>query len=151
MAKSLQGILRRCGAYYQSGDLFYQRLWYQRLSQIGFRVTSVQKKTYHQLWDLRMYGSLTAESYLLVTRPVSKRHLSAKDLLLKQFELEIRRIAQDLGAPIPRHSIQVDRKGAYFRAIFIWPLGKPGCWVKPEKKAEAFSFLIRPWLRRNRN
>jgi len=23
--------------------------------------------------------------------------------------------------------------------------------VKPEKKAEAFSFLIRPWLRRSRN
>jgi len=71
--------------------------------------------------------------------------------VLKQFELEIRQIAKDLGAPIPRDSLQVDRKGAYFRAIFLWPLGKPGCWVKPRKKAEAFSFLIRPWLRRNRN
>ena len=143
--------MRRCGAYYQSGDLFYQRLWYQRLSQIGFRVTFVQKQTYHQLWDLRMYGSLRAESYLLVTKPVAKRHLAAKDLLLQQFELEIRQIAKDLGAPIPRDSLQVDRKGAYFRAIFLWPLGKPGCWVKPRKKAEAFLFLIRPWLRRNRN
>jgi hypothetical protein len=45
----------------------------------------------------------------------------------------------------------VARKGAYLRVTFIWPLGKPGRWVKPEKKAEAFSFLIRPWLRRNRN
>jgi hypothetical protein len=98
-----------------------------------------------------MYGGLTAESYLLVTKPVAKRHLWTKDLLLKQFELEIRQIAQELGAAIPRNSIQVERKGSYFRAIFIWPLGKPGRWVKPEKKAEAFSFLIQPWLRRNRN
>ena len=80
MARGLQGILRRCGAYYQSGDSFYQRLWYQRLSDIGFRVTSVEKQNYHQLWDLRMYGSLRAESYLLVTKPVAKRHLAAKDL-----------------------------------------------------------------------
>jgi len=87
----------------------------------------------------------------LITNPLAKRPLWTKHLLLKQFELEIRQIAQELGAAIPRNSIQVDRKGAYFRAIFIWPLGKPGCWVKPEKKAEAFSFLIRPWLRKNRN
>jgi hypothetical protein len=151
MVESLQGILRHCGAYYRSGNLFYQELWYQRLSQIGFRVTSVRKQAHHELWDLRMYGGLTAESYLLVTKPVAKRHLWTEDLLLRQFELEIRQIAQELGAAIPRDSIQVDRKGSYFRAIFIWPLGKPGCWVKPEKKAEAFSFLIRPWLRRNRN
>ncbi len=147
----LQKILRQCGAYHQSGEFFYQRLWHDRLSQIGFRVISVQKLPYHQLWDLRMYGTATGQAYLLLTRPTAKWHLAAKDLLLKKFEEEIRQIAQDLGVPVPRNSIQVIRKGAYFRAIFIWPRGKPGRWVKPEKKAEAFSFLIRPWLQRNRN
>ncbi len=147
----LSKILRQCGAYYQSGEFFYQRLWHDRLSQIGFRVISVQKLSYHQLWDLRMYGTAAAQAYLLLTRPTAKWHLAAKDLLLKKFEVEIREIAQDLGARISRNSIQVIRKGAYFRAILIWPRGKPGRWVKPEKKAEAFSFLIRPWLRTNRN
>jgi hypothetical protein len=150
MGKSLQAILRRCGAYYLSGDWFYHQLWYQRLSQIGFRVISVKKLRYHELWDIRLYGTLTSQSYLLLTKPVPKS-LFAKDLLLKQFQVEIQKIAKDLGEPIRRDGIQVDRKGAYFRAILIWPVGKPGRWVKPEKKAEAFSFLIRPWLRRNRN
>jgi hypothetical protein len=147
----LERILRRCGRYYESGDLFYQRMWHLRLSQIGFRVISVQKLSYHQLWDIKLFGTLTSESYLLVSKPVRKAHLFIKDLLLRQFQVEIQEIARDLGAPIGRDSIQVDRKGAYFRAIFIWPLGKPGLWVKPEKKAEAFSFLMRSWLRRNRN
>ena len=149
--KSLQAILQQCGAYYQSGDLFYQRLWYQRLSQIGFRVISVQKTPHHELWDMRAYGTLTSESYLLLTKPVTKPHLFTKDLLVKQFQSEIQQIAKDLGQPLRRDCIQVDRKGAYFRVFFIWHLGKVGRWVKPEKQAEAFSFLIRPWLRRNRN
>ena len=147
----LEKILRRCGAYHQSGDLFHQRLWHQRLSQIGFRVVAVEKLPYHQLWDIRLYGTLAAQSYLLLTIPVSKPYFSTKDLLLKQFQAEVRQIAKDLGAPIARDCIHVGRKGAYIRITFIWPLGKPGRWVRPEKKAEVFSFLIRPWLRRNRN
>jgi hypothetical protein len=55
----LEKILRRCGAYYQSGDLFYQRLWHQHLSRVGFRVISVEKLPYHELWDIRLFGSLT--------------------------------------------------------------------------------------------
>jgi hypothetical protein len=147
----LEKILRRCGAYYQSGDLFYQRLWHQRLNQIGFRVISVEKLPYHQLWDIRCYGTLAAQSYLLLTIPVSKPSFCAKDIVLKQLGAEIQRIAKDLGAKIRRDCIHVGRKGAYIRITFIWPLGKPGRWVKPEKKAEAFSFLIRTWLRKNRN
>ena len=151
IVKSLQTILHQSGAYYQSGDLFYQRLWYQRLSQVGFRMISVGKLPHHELWDIRLYGTLASQSYLLVTKPVPKRYASSQDLLVKQFQTEIQEIAKDLGAAIRRDCIQVDRKGAYFRVIFIWPVGKPGKWVKPERKAEAFSFLIRPWLRRNRN
>jgi hypothetical protein len=151
MGKSLQIILQQCGAYYLSGDWFYHQLWYQRLSQIGFRVISIQKMPYHELWDIRLYGTLTSQSYLLLTKPVPKSQFSTKDQLLKQFQFEIQQIAKDLGEPIRQDCIQVARKGAYFRAILVWPLGKPGRWVKPEKRAEAFSFLIRSWLRRNRN
>jgi hypothetical protein len=118
---------------------------------MGFRVISVSKLPYHELWDIRCYGSLSAQSYLLLTIPVAKPCFCAKDIVLKQLCVEIRRIAKELGASIGRDCIHVDRKGAYIRITFIWPLGKPGRWVKSEKKAEAFSFLIRPWLRRNRN
>lgn len=79
--KFLVRILLRCGAYYQSGDLFYQRLWHQRLTQIGFRVISVEKLPYHHIWDARAYGTLTSQSYLLLTKPVAKAHSSAPDLL----------------------------------------------------------------------
>jgi hypothetical protein len=148
----LEKILRQCGAYYQSGDLFYQRLWQQRLSHIGFRVISVEKLPYHhELWFIRCYVTLAAQSYLLLTMPVSKPHFYAKDRVLKQLQAEIRRMAKDLGATIQRDCIHVGRKGAYLRITFIWPLGQPGRWVKEEKRAEPFSFLIRPWVRRNRN
>jgi len=147
----VQTILRRCGAYYLAGDFFYQRLWYQRLSQIGLRMISVEKLPYHGLWDIRCYGTLAAQTYLLLTLAVSKPHFGAKDMVLNQLHSEIQRIAKDLGAPIRRDCVRVARKGAYVRITFIWPLGKPGRWIKPEKKAEAFSFLIRPWLHRNRN
>ena len=147
----LPKILRRCGASYHSAELFYQELWKQRLSQIGFRVTSVEKLPYHHVWDVRLYGTLTAQAYLLVTKPVPKRNAGAKDLLLKQLQTEIQQIAKDLGPPIRTDCISVSRSGAYFRVSFIWPLGKPGPLLKQEKKAEAFSFLIRPWLRKTRN
>ena len=147
----LQKILRRCGAYYHSGELFYQELWKERLSQIGFRVISVEKLPYHHVWDIRLCGSLTAQTYLLVSKPVFKRYAGSKELLLKQLRLEIQQIAKDMGPPIKTDCVGVSRTGAYFRASFIWPVGKPGLLLKKEKKAEAFSFLIRPWLRKNRN
>ena len=120
--------------------MFYQRLWHQRLSQIGFRVISVTKLPYHELWDIRLYGTLTSESYLLLTKSVPKRYAFSKDLLVKQFESEIQEIAKDLGLAIRRDCIQVDRKGAYFRVIVIWPLGKPGRGSNRRKRLRLFRF-----------
>src|SRR5260370_42662337 len=64
--RMLNKILRRCGAYYHSADLFYQELWKQRLINIGFRVMLVEKFPYHHVWEIRVCGSLTAQSYLLL-------------------------------------------------------------------------------------
>ena len=151
MQKSLQAILRGCGIYHQSADLFYQRLWHERLDQIGFRVTSVTKKPYHHVWIIGMYGTLTAQSYLLMTKPVAEQHLSTNDVLVKQLQIEVQQIAKSLGSRLRRDHIHVDRKGAYFKVIFVWPLGRPGRFYTLPKQADAFSVLIRPWLRRNRN
>jgi hypothetical protein len=151
MDRFLSKILRRSGGYFQSENLFFHELWKQRLINIGFRVLYVEKLPYHDVWDIRVCGSLSAQTYLLVSKPVPKKLIGIPDLVPKQLRSEIRQIGQDLGCPIKRDCMTVVRSGAYFRASFIWPLGKPGRLLKQEKKAEAFSFLIQPWLRRNRN
>ena len=147
----LRRILRRCGAYYHSGDLFFQELWRERLVNIGFRVLFVEKLPYHDVWDVRVCGKLGAQVHLLTSKPSSAKLAWVDDPLPKLLQAEIRRIAEDLGCPIQRDCIGVARTGAYFRAGFIWPLGKVGRLLKKEKKTEAFSFLIKPWLRRGRN
>jgi hypothetical protein len=147
----LERILRRCGAYYHSAEFFYHELWKQRLLNIGFRVLRIEKLPYHNVWDVKVCGNLAAQTYLLITKPVPAKLAWANDPLPKLFQAEIGRIAKELGCPIKRDCISVARTGVYFRAGFIWPLGKPGSLLKQEKKIDALSFLIRPWLRKNRN
>ena len=147
----LSKVLRRCGAYHHGPELFYQELWKQRMVQIGFRVLLVEKLDLHHVWQIRLCGGLAAQTYLLVSKPIPKRYLGAKDILLKQLRSEIQEIASELGPPIKTDCVSVARTGAYFHVSFIWPVGKPGLLLKKEKKPEAFSFFIRPWLRRNRN
>ena len=149
--KFLSRILLRCGAYYQSGELFYQRLWRDRLRAVGFRILLVRKLAIHDVWELRVCGSLTSQTYLLMSKPVPRKLLWSKDLLTKQLQAEIHLIAQDLGLPIKRDCITVTKTGAYFRAAFIWKKGKPGMLLKQGSNPEAFSFIIKPWLKRNRN
>jgi hypothetical protein len=147
----LQKILRRCGAYYHSAAFFYQELWRDHLRQIGFRVLSIEKLPYHEVWDIRVCIKLCSQIYLLVSKLPPKQISKTKEPLVKQFQKEIQAIAGDLGPPIRNDCITVVRTGAYLRASFIWPKGRPGRLLKKEKRPEAFSFLIRPWLRRNRN
>jgi hypothetical protein len=147
----LTKILRRCGAYYHSADLFYHELWKQRLANIGLRVLSIERLPYHPVWDIRLRCTLSAQMYLLVSKPTPPKLAKSKDLLSKQLESEIHNMAKDMGLAIKKDCLTVIRTGAYFQASFIWPRGKPGLWFKEDKKPEAFSFLIRPWLRKNRN
>ncbi len=149
--KLLERILRRCGAYYHSGDFFYHELWRDSLREIGFYVISVERFPYHPVWEVRLRGSLAAQTHLLVTRPVPKRDLDAENLLIRQLKGEVRQIGKDLGVPIKPDCVGVSRTGAFFRVSFVWPRGRPGLLLKQEKRTEPFSFLIRPWLRRSRN
>ena len=148
---SLEKILRRCGAYYHSADLFYQELWRQQLRHLGFRVLKVERLPYHPVWDIRLCGNLSTQTYLLVSQAVPAKWVGCKDLLCRQLASAIQRIARDLGPPIKRDCFNVVRKGAYFTVSFVWPPGKPGCLLKREKPVEAFSFFIRPWVRKHRN
>ncbi len=147
----LHQILARCGTYYHAADLFYQELWKQRLAGMGFSVRSSERLPHHPVWDIRLRGNLAVQAYLLLSKPVPARLTGAKELMLKQLEAEIRQIARELGPPIRSDGLVVVRTGTYLRVGFIWPLGKPGLWLKPDKQPDAFSFLIRPWLHKNRN
>jgi hypothetical protein len=147
----LQRILRCAGAYYHSADLFYHEIWKQRLEQIGFRVRSVEKLPYHQVWEIRLRGTLSAQAHLLLSRPAPKRLAGSQELLLGQLRSEIQEIALDFGPPVKPDCISVARNGRYIRAGFIWPPGKPGLLLTKNKKAGSFSRLIRPWLHKKRN
>ena len=149
--KLLEKILRQCGAYYHSGDFFYHELWRERLRQIGFRVISVERGPHHPVWHIKLFGTLAAQAYLLVAKPMSKRNARARDPLLAQLKSEVQQLAKDMGQPIKSDCVSVGRTGPYFRVGFLWPLGKDGLLLNKEKQTEAFSFLIRPWLRKNRN
>ena len=106
---------------------------------------------YHHGWEIRLCSTLSAQAYLLLSKPIAKQSFDEKELLERQLRSEIRIIAKELGLPIKRDCLDVWRTGQYFRAAFIWPKGKPGQLLKKEKQPSAFSFLIRAWVRRNRN
>jgi hypothetical protein len=149
--KLLQEILLQCGQYFQPGALFYQRLWRERLRHLGFRVIAIEKQQYHHLWEIRLRGTLTAQAYLLLSKMASPKSLRAKDLLVEQLKAEIHLLAKEMGPPLKRDEIMVTRTGAYVRVVFLWAAGEPGLLMRKEKQADAFPFLIRPWLRKIRN
>jgi len=149
--KRLKCILIQSGAYYESGKLLYHRLWRQRLRQADFTVVYVEKAPYSRhLWHVGLRLSLSAQSYLLLTKPAPKT-LAKTDLLERQLTAEIMQIAAELGPRIRHDYITVIRNGPSIRVTFIWPRGHPGLLLQKNKKQDCFSFLIRPWLRQNRN
>ena len=143
--------MRKCGTYYHSAAFFYHEMWRERLRQLGFHVAFIERLPEHPVWRIRLRGSLTAQTYLLLTKPMTKLRAAAKDPLLAQLQSEIREIASDLGRPMKNDDIEVGRQGAYFLVTFIWSPGKPGLWLPKPKMTSPFSLLVRPWLRRARN
>ena len=144
-------IMLKAGRYFQPADLSYQRCWRDRLRQIGFSVMSVERLPEHPVWDIRLRGTLAAQTYLLVSKPAKKQIVDNDNLLLEQLRTEVQQIAKQLGAPIKADCLTVERKGTYVRLAFVWPLGQAGILRRTDKKPDPFAFLIRPWLRRIRN
>ena len=149
--RTLQAIMVKYGKYYVGPDLFYQRLWRDRLREIGFVVTHLEKLDAHHVWQIRLRGTLTAQTNLLMSKPAGEKTLASEEPLTRQLELEIRRIAKEMGSPMQSDHLNIARTGKLFEVSFIWPPGKPGRLLRKEKKPDAFSFHIRSWLRRNPN
>lgn len=149
--RTLQAIMVKYGKYYVGPDLFYHRLWRDRLREIGFVVTCLEKLDAHHVWQIRLRGTLRAQTSLLMSKPAGQKILASEEPLTKQLELELRRIAKEMGSPIQRDHLNLTRTGKLFEVSFIWPPGKAGRLLRMEKKPDAFSFHMRFWLRRSWN
>lgn len=149
--KFLRRALMKSGRYYQSGDLFYQRLWRDRLQAIGFRVYHVERLEHHPVWHIRLRATLTAQAYLLLSRPAKERLLSKADLLEQQVKAEVQRLGREIGPGIASDCLQLQRQGNYWRITFVWEAGRPGLWLQAPDKPSAFSSAVQLWLSRIRN
>src|SRR5215472_15208729 len=94
--KLLEKILRRCGVYYHSADLFYHEPWKQHLTHLGFRVLKVERLPSHPVWSIRLVGNLTTQTYLLVSKPYPAKLSLTQDVVCQQLGSEIQRIAKEL-------------------------------------------------------
>jgi hypothetical protein len=149
--RELSRVMIQAGKYYRSSDLFYQRLWRERMRHLGFHVIFVEKAFAHHLWVLRLRGTLQAQCHLLVSKPPAKKKPTNVEPFETELGAEIQRIAMEMGPRVPAAHLETVRSGAYFTIAFIWPCGQPGKLLSQPKKPQAFSFLIRPWLRRIKN
>lgn len=147
----LKRVLLESGRYYRSATLFYHELWREHLRQIGFVVIKVEKLEQHDLWVIRVRITASSQLYLLVSSGPPSNFKGQTALIEHQLKRVIRAFANALGPPVRSDYLTVDRIGHYCTIAFIWPLGKPGRLLRKEKKPSAFSFLIRGWLKRNRN
>jgi hypothetical protein len=147
----LKQVLRKSGRYYQSPGFFYHRLWRQHLRQLGFYVASVEKRSYADCWHIRVRITSSSQLNLLVSSAPAPKRPAGRDPLEHQLRAIVRHLASEMGHPIRNDYLQVQRTGHYCLLVFIWPPGRPGRLQREEKTPAAFSFLIRPWLKRNLN
>jgi hypothetical protein len=150
-AARLKQVLLKSGRYYRSAALFYHELWREHLRQIGFVVISVEKLDAHDLWTIRLRITSSAQLHLLLSLKPAAKFRDQNDRLVNELKAAIRRLANTMGQPLRTDYLTVERTGAYCTVAFIWRPGKPGRLLRKEKKPSAFSFLIKPWLKRNTN
>ena len=150
-AAQLKQVLLKSGRYYRSGALFYHELWREHLRQIGFVVISVEKLDAHDLWTIRLRITSSAQLHLLLSTKPAGQFKDQNDRLVHELRAAVRRLANLMGPPIRSDYLSVQRAGTYCTVAFIWKPGSPGRLSRKEKKPSAFSFLIKPWLKRNTN
>src|SRR5262245_14492518 len=98
--KLVEKVMRQAGTYFHPADFFYHELWRDRLREIGFPVISIERLPHHPVWRIRLRGTLAAQTFLLITKPMPKRNAWATDPLLAQLKSEIQRLAKEMGKAI---------------------------------------------------
>ena len=151
---SIRKFFARYGRYRAPAGTFYHRQLWDRLTEIGFKVLSVERVDSHPLWRIRLKGSLKVQAHLLISQPAGLFDLSkSHGLLERQLPKCLQRILKQLGQAIRKDEIVVVRSGAYVHVAFVWPLGTPGVVGRAPKEHHPFqvSLVLRRWLREQRN
>jgi hypothetical protein len=139
------------GRFYLPVAHFYHRLWRDHLQEIGFRVIHVEKLEEHPLWVIRVRSTASAQLHLLASAPATAHFMAAEDPLEHQLQAEVLRMGKTWGPAIRKTELSLARQGAYCTIAFLWPVGKPGRLARQAKTPNAFSFLMRTWLKKSRN
>ena len=107
---SIRKFFARFGRYRAPRGTFYHRQLRERLTEIGFKVLSIERLDSHPLWRIRLNGSLKARAHLLVSQPTGLFDLSkSHGLLEQQLTKYIQRILKQLGRQAKKDEIVVVR------------------------------------------
>jgi hypothetical protein len=151
---SIIKFFARHGRYRVPTGTFYHRQLRERLTEIGFKVLSIERLDSHPLWRIRLKANLNVQAHLLISQPAGLFDLSkSHGLLERQLTKYIQRILKQLGRPVRKDEIVVVRSGAYVHVAIVWPLGTPGVLGRAPKEHHPFqvSLVLRRWLREQRN
>lgn len=129
------------------GRTFYHRQLALAMSAIGIRVCWVRKEKRDHIWWLRMVVMVDARRYFSrrygvgfvrsIAESVTHGHRDDDDTITRLLALELRRALASLGPRVAADAIVVGGSGWHFRAGFVWPVGQPGTWLKPNPRHPA--------------
>jgi hypothetical protein len=152
----LKQFLAKYGRHVEPGHLFYHLRLQERLSALGFRVISIERLAEHPVWNIRIRGSLEAQTNLLLGKSYKgKRPASwgSGEVIEQRLKAELAAILKSLGLAVKTDELTVVREGAYFGAAFVWPMGQPGTWCPPPKRPHPLqvSGFMHGWIKQQRN
>lgn len=159
----LARYLRERGKYVvpDGGRTFYHRQLALAMSTIGVRVHSVRKEERDHIWWLRMAVMVDARRYFSsrygvafvrsVAEAAKHGHRDDNNTIIRLLALELRRALGTLGPRVAADAIMVGGTGCRFSAGFVWPVGQPGVWLKPNPRHPAPCPLLQRLLQATRN
>jgi hypothetical protein len=152
----LKQFLAKYGRYREPGQFFYHHRLQERLASLGLRVISIERLSEHPVWNIRFKGNLDAQTKLLLGKSYSgKRPASwgSGEVIEQRLKAELRSILKQLGRALKADELNVVRHGAYFQAVFVWPMGQPGTWLPQPARPHPLqvSGVMRRWIKTQRN
>jgi len=149
-------FFKKYGRFYEPRDHFYFHRLHERLSALGFKILSIERRADYPGWEIRLKASIDVNLNLFVCQSccvTESMELFPDRLFDRQMRGCVRKIIRDLGWPIRSKQILVGRSGVYVQVYFSWPVGKPGVWKPPPKPFDPFavSLIARRWLRGFKN
>jgi hypothetical protein len=152
----LKQCLAKYGRFVESGQFFYHHRLRERLTALGLRAISIQRLDSHPVWEIRVKGSLDAQTKLLLGKSYSgKRPASwgSTEVIEQRLKGEMQLILESLGQAVKADELSVIRYGGYFQLVFVWPLGQPGKWFAQPKRPHPLqvSGAVQRWIKQQRN